>query len=171
TERTFFRYFADKREVLFWGAAALEQQIVEAITRVEDLAVPIDVVARALDAIAPTFEERRAFARQRHALIAAHAELLERELKKMAALGSAMAAALRERGLEEPAASLTAEMGIAMFRLGFERWVRDAKGRTLRAHLAEVLEATKAVTGATERREGTRARAAKVSPAGRRRAR
>jgi AcrR family transcriptional regulator len=171
TERTFFRHFADKREVLFWGAAALEAQLVQEIMRVGDLAVPIDIVGTALEAIAPTFEDRRAFARQRHALITAHADLLERELNKMAALGSAMAGALRERGLEEPAASLTAEMGIAIFRLGFERWVGDAKERTLRAHLAEVLQATKTVTGAVARRERTKARAAKASSSTRRRTR
>src|SRR5690242_389198 len=31
TKRTFFRYFTDKREVLFWGSERLEHQMVAAI--------------------------------------------------------------------------------------------------------------------------------------------
>ena len=71
-------------------------------------------------------QERRDYARQRQAVIAANAELRERELIKLASLASAMAGVLRQRGVTDPAASLTAEAGIAVFRIAFERWTKES---------------------------------------------
>ena len=50
TERTFFRHFADKREVLFWGAGALQELLVGTVASAPDSAAPIDAVAAALEA-------------------------------------------------------------------------------------------------------------------------
>ena len=50
TERTFFRHFADKREVLFWGAGALQELLVSTVADAPDSAAPIDAVAAALEA-------------------------------------------------------------------------------------------------------------------------
>jgi AcrR family transcriptional regulator len=147
TERTFFRYFTDKREVLFWGSKALEESIVEGVANAPDVTVPLDAVGAALESVAAPFEERRSFARQRHSLIAAHTELQERELIKLAGLASAVAAALRRRGIPEPAASLTADAGIAVFKNAFNGWVSDTKRRTLAQHIRQSLEELKAVTG------------------------
>src|SRR5476651_1917711 len=47
TERTFFRYFTDKREVLFSGSADLERSIVEGIGGAPKTMAPLDVVAAA----------------------------------------------------------------------------------------------------------------------------
>jgi AcrR family transcriptional regulator len=146
TERTFFRYFADKREVLFSGAATLQELFTSSVAKAPDGAAPIDTVTAALDAVSPLFEERRAFARGRQALIAAHAELRERELIKLASLASAIAAALRSRGVPEPAASLAAETGITLFKIAFEHWVDDREQRELKHHIHDSLEALKAVT-------------------------
>jgi hypothetical protein len=70
-------------------------------------------------------QERRAFARRRYEIIAANAELQERELIKLASLSAAVADALRRRGVTDHAASLAAEVAIAVFRVAFERWVAD----------------------------------------------
>ena len=70
-------------------------------------------------------QERRAFARQRYEIIAANAELQERELIKLASLSAALAGALRRRGVPDHAASLAAEVAIAVFKIAFERWVGD----------------------------------------------
>lgn len=147
TERTFFRYFADKREVLFGGSAALQEALVENIAKAPDVTLPLDAVGDALEVIAVPFEERRDFARRRHGLISSHAELQERELIKLAALASAVAGALRRRGVSEPAASLTADAGIAVFKNAFSGWVSDTKGRTLAQHVRQSLDELKAVTG------------------------
>jgi hypothetical protein len=71
-------------------------------------------------------QQRREYARQRQAVIAANEELRERELIKLASLAAAIAGTLRQRGVKDPAASLTAEAGIAVFKIAFERWVNES---------------------------------------------
>src|SRR5258707_10675663 len=146
TERTFFRYFADKREVLFAGAGSLQDFLVSTLASAPDSAAPIDAVASALQAAGALLQQRREYARQRQAVIAANAELRERELIKLASLGSAMAEVLRRRGVRDPAASLTAEAGMAVFRIAFERWISESGQPDLPQCIREALEEVKAVT-------------------------
>ncbi|MFF8991355.1 TetR family transcriptional regulator [Streptomyces sp. NPDC014983] len=131
TERTFFRHYADKREVLFAGAVELEQLFAGAVADAPSSTAPIDAVALGLYAVCAVFEERREFARKRHAVISANAELRERELIKLASLATALTETLRGRGVPEPAASLTAETGVAVFKVAFERWITSDETRPL----------------------------------------
>jgi AcrR family transcriptional regulator len=126
TKRTFFRYFADKREVLFWGSADLQQLIVSAVAAAPAEATPLDAVAAGLDAAAGMFVDRREHSARRQRIIAAHPELQERERIKLASLAAAVAHALRGRGVGDPAAILAAEAGVAVFRVAFERWVESS---------------------------------------------
>jgi AcrR family transcriptional regulator len=146
TERTFFRHFADKREVLFWGAAALQELFVSTAAGAPESAAPIDAVAAALAAAGALLQERRDGARQRQAIIVANAELQERELIKMATLAAALADTLRQRGVSDPAASLAAEAGIAVFKIAFERWVADPAQPDLPQLMQESLTELRAVT-------------------------
>ena len=146
TERTFFRHFADKREVLFSGADALQELLVSNVAAAPDSIAPIDAVGAAVEAAGALLQERRAYARQRAAIIAANAELRERELIKLASLASAIAEALRQRGVADPAASLSAEAGIAVFRIAFERWVDETNQRDLPELIRDSLDELKAVT-------------------------
>jgi AcrR family transcriptional regulator len=147
TERTFFRHFADKREVLFAGSNELQERMVSAVREAPESLPPIDVVAAALGAAAAFLPDRER-ARQRHAIIAANPELQERELIKFASLSAALADTLRRRGLEEPAASLTAELAVSVFRVAFERWVADDDDSDLSALMREALDELKTVTAA-----------------------
>jgi AcrR family transcriptional regulator len=163
TERTFFRYFTDKREVLFWGSGALQNVIVDAIANACEATGPLDAVAAALEAAAAVVLQRgREYLMTRQVLIAAHAELQERELIKLRSLASAVADALRKRGIAEPAASLTAEAGIAIFKIAFERWIDDPKPRELSHHIRASLAQLKALTAGTGTASLT-SRAKKVS--------
>jgi len=146
TERTFFRHYADKREVLFSGAGALQELLVTTVSGAPASAAPMDAVALGLEAAGAVLQERRELARQRQSIIVANAELRERELIKLASLASAIADTLRRRGVAEPAASLTAEAGIAVFRIAFERWVSDADGQDLSRLIRDSLRELKAVT-------------------------
>jgi AcrR family transcriptional regulator len=146
TERTFFRYFADKREVLFSGAETLQQQLVSALDGAPSSLSPIDAVGAAVEAAAGLFEHRRDFARKRQQVISENAELLERERVKLASLASALATALRRRGVGDPAASLAAEMGIAVLRIAFERWIDQKNDRGLAQVIRESLNELKLVT-------------------------
>ncbi|NUR04388.1 MAG: TetR family transcriptional regulator [Streptomyces sp.] len=146
TERTFFRHYADKREVLFDGSSALQELFVNAVAGAPQSAAPIDAVAAGLEAVSTVFVGRHGHARRRHAVIVANAVLQERELIKLASLSAALADALRRRGVPEPAASLTAEAGVAVFKIGFERWVAVAEERTMAQFMRESLDELKAVT-------------------------
>ncbi|MEU0462601.1 MULTISPECIES: TetR/AcrR family transcriptional regulator [unclassified Amycolatopsis] len=127
TKRTFFRHFADKREVLFGGQDALGEVLTEAITGAPATATPLAAIGTALEATAVFFgPERLQWAQQRQAVIDANPELQERELLKLATLTTAFRDALRERGTPEPDASLTAEIGNLAFRLAFTRWIDPA---------------------------------------------
>ena len=147
TERTFFRYFADKREVLFWGSGALQELLVNAVADAPVGTSPIGAVTAALEAAATVFSpERHEGSRQRHSIISANAELQERELIKAVSLISAMAEALRLRGVAELTARLAAEAGLAVFRVTFERWVAPANQRDFAELVQESLTELKAVT-------------------------
>jgi AcrR family transcriptional regulator len=145
TERTFFRHFADKREVLFGGSTELQELMVSAVADAPDSAPPIAAVAAGLEAAASVLQDR-AYSRRRQAIIAANAELQERELIKLASLAAAVAEALRRRGVGEPVASLAAEAGIGVFRVAFERWIDDSDQRDLAQLIRESLADLKAVT-------------------------
>lgn len=146
TERTFFRHFADKREVLFAGSNALAELCVSAVASAPDAAEPIDAVMAALDAAARVFQERGDLVRQRQRVIDANAELRERELIKLASLSAALADALGQRGVDELAARLTAEAGMAVLKVAFERWIEGAGGRPLAQLLGECLDVLGDVT-------------------------
>lgn len=146
TERTFFRHFSDKREVLFGSTGALRDLLVRTLASAPASATPIDAVAAALEAAGSMFQGRREYSRQRQTVISANAELRERELIKLAAFASALADTLRQRGVREPAASLTAEAGIAVFKVAFERWLNDANQREFAYLIRESLDELKAVT-------------------------
>ena len=145
TERTFFRYFADKREVLFAGGANLQEFLVSAVASAPDSVAPIEAVAAALEGAGALLQERRDYARRRQAVIAANPGLQERELIKLASLASALAAALRQRGATGPAASLAAEAGIAVFKIAFERWVSGTSRPDLPQLIRESFDDLKAV--------------------------
>ena len=125
TERTFFRHFADKREVLFYGTEMLRDLLVRAVADAPAAATAMDAAGAAFEAAGAVLQENPDRVRLRDAIVSAHAELRERELIKLAALASAVAGALRDRGIAEPAASLAAETGVAVFKIAFARWIGE----------------------------------------------
>ena len=125
TERTFFRHFADKREVLFYGMDRLRGLLARAVADAPASATPMDLVGAAFEAAAVMLQENPERVRLRDAIVSANAELRERELIKLAALASAVAGALRDRDIPEPGASLAAETGVAVFKIAFARWISD----------------------------------------------
>jgi AcrR family transcriptional regulator len=145
TERTFFRHFADKREVLFYGSDAVRDLLVDAVADAPPGAGPMDAVSAALQAVGAMIQETPEPARLRHAVVSANPDLRERELVKHAEFAAAIAGALRDRGLPELAASLAAETGVALYRVTFARWIGDPAHRDLpellRESMAELREA------------------------------
>ena len=149
TERTFFRYFVDKREVLFAGGSALQDQLVSALENAPESLSAIDAVAVAVAAALTLLRDRRQYARKRQAVISANPELAERERIKLASLATALADGLHRRGVSDPAAMLAAEMGIAVFRVAFQRWIGERKDRDVSAIVQEAFDELKRVTAGT----------------------
>ena len=148
TRRTFFRYFPDKREVLFFGTEKLEALVSEGIMTAPKATPALEAVAMALAPVAQLSDEdpvHADFARRRHAVIQANAELRERELGKHASLASVMAAALGRRGVTEPTAKLAAEAGLAAFKVGFELWVDDRGRRKMATHILHAMRGLRSV--------------------------
>src|ERR1700728_427266 len=75
TERTFFRHFADKREVLFAGSGPLQERLVRGIGEAPAGLAPIDVVGATFESAAEVFGERSTMAGLRQAVVAANPEL------------------------------------------------------------------------------------------------
>jgi AcrR family transcriptional regulator len=153
TERTFFRHYADKREVLFAGNEVLAERLVSSVAGAPAEATPLDAVAAALVEIGASIEESRGrdFARARRSIVAANPGLQERELIKLALWADMLAGALRERGSDDPTATLAAQTGIAVFRVAFDRWVGEGNDRDLPALIRESLGTLKALTGDNRR--------------------
>ncbi|OBF33634.1 TetR family transcriptional regulator [Mycobacterium sp. ACS1612] len=151
TERTFFRHFTDKREVLFGGQDALVELIDATIAQASKSASPIDAAGDALRAVGEMLEGRREQARRRQTVIDANPGLQERELIKLASLAEAIAAALRRRGVAESAAALTAETAIAVFKVAYNRWLTAARRKDLPRLLGDSLDELKGLTGHASR--------------------
>jgi AcrR family transcriptional regulator len=132
TERSFFRHFADKREVFFEGEAVLRSTLVTAIAQAPADLPPLTVLLAAFTAVVPVLEANRALAEARAPVFAVTPALRERALAKAEVLNHAVAEALRERGLSESAALLAAQIGMAAFGHAAREW---------RAHPADDLRA------------------------------
>jgi len=147
TERTFFRYFTDKREVLFGDQEVFAALFIDAVRAAPAEASALQAVAAALHGSAEFFPpERREGSRIRGEVIAAHPGLRERELLKMADVAERMAAALRERGVGEPAATLAARSGIAVFSAAFAAWLSAGEAREMPALLDDGLRELRALS-------------------------
>lgn len=89
--------------------------------------------------------ERREHARQRQRIIATHAELQERELIKLATLSNVLAGVLRGRSVSDAAAGLAADVGMAVFKAAFVRWIDETRPRAFSELVREVFEELRAV--------------------------
>jgi AcrR family transcriptional regulator len=147
TERTFFRYFSDKREVLFAGQDQFEQAFLVGMDEAPSDASPIGSVARALRSGAALFpDERRSFSRKRQVVIDQNPPLQEREQHKLSHLAITLAQALRGRGVDELEASLAARCAVTVFELAFARWISEGERRSLTDITDEVLHNLLALT-------------------------
>ncbi len=148
TKRTFFRYFSDKREVLFSGSDELERLWVAGVAAAPADASGLAAVTAGLDPVAEMFAERHAFARIRAGIIEANPELRERELNKLQNLAGAIKLALLERGVSANAAILAAQAGVTIFHVAFAKWVEQDDPTALRRLVDESLEELRSVTAA-----------------------
>lgn len=151
TERTFFRHFPDKREVLFAGQAALDAALSKSIAEAVPGLSPIETLRRAFAAVADMLEQNRRFSEPRRHIISANPALREREVAKHAALTRAVAEALRRRGVEARRAELAAQAGLAVLTYALDAWFA-APGSGLADHLDGAFAELRDLSSATEYR-------------------
>jgi len=136
TPRTFFRYFPDKREVLFWGTERFETRMVEGVLQ-EASPDPLVRVMKTLGAVAADYFDARASAvRLRRSIIQSSPELQEREGQKMVRVAARLTEVLVGEGLEAKTAALAVELGILVFRRAFDEWA-EASETTLVATIQD----------------------------------
>jgi AcrR family transcriptional regulator len=148
TTRTFFRHFADKRDVLFAGAAELEALLSERIIQAPADLSPMDAIAAALATFGTDSMVPRQYLRQRQAVIAASPELMERELIKFDSLSAAFADGLRQRGVDDPTAGLAAQAGVSILRTAYSRWAEADDGAEMGQIAHDVLAGFRAAVAA-----------------------
>ena len=129
TERTYFRHFADKRDILFEGEERLDALLVGGIADAPAGLGLMTVLRHALGEVVSGLEHSRAFSAPRQAVISATPALREREASKQAMMMDAMAAALEARGFESKEAKLAARVGGGVFVYALAAWFEDGSVR------------------------------------------
>ncbi len=156
TERTFFRHFADKREVLFDGEEAVRAAITHAVAEVPAGVAPLPTLLRAYrQVMPPLLEQSRDVAGSRARIIDANPALQERSLAKMAATTEALAAALRARGVTSAAAMLAAQVAMAAFTQAVRAWMEDPSAR-LDTLVVQAFDDLRALAGTIRNLRGAR---------------
>lgn len=138
TERTYFRHFPDKREVVFDGEAALRASMTGAVASAPDLS-PLGVLRHAFASLASRGEDDRDAQARQHRVITATPELRERAAAKAAHLTEAVTDALERRGTPRPLASLAAACGIEVLTRARHEWL-DGSPRSFAALLSEAFD-------------------------------
>lgn len=145
TERTFFRYFADKREVLFLGNEQFQETFRSAAANCP-AGEPLTVVLAGLRGAEALFpDDRRAWARARHEVVSTNLALQERELLKMSSLTVTLAQVLIDRDVDRRSADLAAELGVTLFRATFTAWIAPGERRSFAELLDETLVGMRAL--------------------------
>lgn len=122
TQRTFFRHFPDKREVLFGGEDEFIDALTNSVVSAPQALGPLEALLHAFPSVEPLFIENRPFTAPRQRIIADHPALQERAQTKARAVMSALTTAFRRRGVPDRAASLAAQVGMAAFGHAVAAW-------------------------------------------------
>ncbi|MQY17776.1 TetR family transcriptional regulator [Nocardia macrotermitis] len=147
-ERTFFRHFPDKREVLFDGEADLCATLMRTIAETPQGLETFEILLHAFRQSAGQLENNRAFGEPRWEIIWVTPALRERELAKHASLIDAVAEALRQRGIADRVADLAARTGWAAYQHAVRIWMADP-ARSLDTQLCEAFDDLRALSAVT----------------------
>ncbi|WLQ32053.1 helix-turn-helix domain containing protein [Streptomyces castrisilvae] len=128
TRRSYFRYFPDKREVLFAGSEQLPVAVSDALLDTAEAAAPLAAALDALSRVGSRLVAHVDQAAERRAVIDSSAELRERERTKLATLTMAIRDGLTRRGVPPDRAGLVAQIAVVAFQSAFGQWI-DARGQ------------------------------------------
>jgi AcrR family transcriptional regulator len=152
TRSTFFRYFPDKRDVLAAGQETLSRLLAEGIADAPPGAAPLEAVAAGLERMSTAMGPiNRQIGPRLGAVIAASAELQQRQAAKSVGLAAAISSALVSRGILESTALVAGQLGVLAFHRGYENWTdgdvatSEEFARLTLAALAELRAASSAL--------------------------
>ena len=163
TERTFFRHFPDKREVLFDGDAAFTEALAAAVRNAPGALGPWDTLFLAFDSVKQMFVDNRPFTEPRQRVIASNPALQERATAKTRSLIAAVASALCERGLTVPQANLAAQMGMAVLSHAVAAWFNHGS-IDLGEHIVRAFQQARALSSSNIEIAGRKRKASKAPP-------
>ncbi|MBD8465055.1 TetR/AcrR family transcriptional regulator [Plantibacter sp. CFBP 8798] len=124
TTRTFFRHFADKRDVLFLRERELPTVVGRLVAAAPAGLDPLALVMSGLETVAAGELQRwRDDIAARRAVIRSEPQLRERERLKSAVLTDAMRDGLMESGVTSADAALAASISSALFDASLEQWL------------------------------------------------
>lgn len=136
TTRTFFRHYADKREVLFAGEDQLPEVVARMFAQAPAELTPIELVLQGLqNVVAPRFEDQWAYFRARRDIVNTDAALQEREAHKLASLARSARIGFIERGLTPLQAGIAAALAVNLYDAAFKLWL-DSDATTTFAEAA-----------------------------------
>jgi AcrR family transcriptional regulator len=127
TERTYFRHFPDKREVLFDWEAEARAALVDAVSSVPAGLPPLPALREAFVSVASIFERDRPGKELRHRIVSSTPELQEREFLKLGRLTDALTEVLEKRGAPPGLASLAAACGTAALTRARLQWLAGSQ--------------------------------------------
>ncbi len=149
TTRTFFRHFADKREVLFTGEDALPAVMAQVFAQSPPEMTPMELIVKGLcEVVAPRFDGLRDHLRVRRGVVLSDEGLRERDLRKRALTAEAAISGFRDRGLTVLEATLAAQLAATIIDTAISRWLDDETDRPLAAIMVETAAALKDVVTA-----------------------
>jgi AcrR family transcriptional regulator len=153
TTRTFFRHFADKREVLFADADQMPILAAQLVRDAPPELAPMELVQRGLPMLASTFEGRLDQLKQRKTIVNSNDGLRERELRKMERLVDAIAEAFRIRGIDDLTAAVVAETAVGVVKVALRRWIESDGREPLRTLITDSLVRIGDAFGQLEQRQ------------------
>jgi AcrR family transcriptional regulator len=145
TGRTFFRHFADKREVLFGGEDRFAAALTAAILDAPRGLAPLETLFHAFQTVAPIFVENRSFSTRRQTVIASNPALEERAQTKRQALTAIVVSALVQREVPQRLARLAAQLGMAALNTAVSSWFESGSA-DLDGHVAQAFEDVRALS-------------------------
>ncbi len=147
TTRTFFRHFADKREVLFTVEEEFPALVARLMADAPASLGPMMVIAYGLETVAATrFEGLHEYLRTRRSIVQSDEGLQERELRKNSVLSEAIGRGFRDRGVDELASTLAAQIAVTVFSVAVGRWLDQDGGQPLSEFVQDTLRALRSVT-------------------------
>jgi AcrR family transcriptional regulator len=148
TERTFFRHFADKREVLFAGEELVPERVARLMAEAPPSLGPMELITEGLAPTAAEIFEGRGldYLLRRRAAIDAEPALHERELRKFSLMSEALEQGFRDRGVDDLTAQLAAEIAVTTFRIAVTRWLNQHGDPDLPATINQTLAAMRHLT-------------------------